>query len=91
MRSVSAVRPSSVTDSLRGRYHTISGYDALLSKKLLGLTITKFYCGIDKSFTLHLLMMNFYYVDEKKIISNHMDVKKRQVFRMMVIVLGETF
>ena len=29
-RLVSAVRPSSVTDNLRGRYHAISGYDMLL-------------------------------------------------------------
>ena len=30
-RPVSAVRPSSVTENLRGRYHTISGYDMLLA------------------------------------------------------------
>ena len=30
-RPVSAVRPSSVTDNLRARYHAISGYDIFLN------------------------------------------------------------
>ena len=37
VRPVSAVKPSSVTENLRGRYHTISGYDS----------------GIGRSLTLH--------------------------------------
>ena len=41
--------------------------DGLTAKA--GLSVNKFYCGIGKSFTLHLLMMNFY-IDEKKIISS---------------------
>ena len=28
VRPISAVRPSSITYNLRGRYHTISGYDS---------------------------------------------------------------
>ena len=35
----SAVRPSSVTDNLRGRYCTISDYDLLLMMAESGLTI----------------------------------------------------
>ena len=42
----STIRPSSLTDNLRGRYHTIS--------------------GIGTSFTLHLIMINFRYIDDKK-------------------------
>ena len=34
-----------------------------------GLRIEKNYCGIGTSFTLHLIMMNFHYIDEKKMIS----------------------
>ena len=60
VKPVSAVRPSSVTDNLRGRYHTISGCDMLLIDP----------CGIGTSFTLHLLMMNFHCIGEVKIISS---------------------
>ena len=52
-RPVSDVRPSSVTDNFRGRYHTISDFD----------------CGIGSSFTQHLIIMNFHYIDKNKIIS----------------------
>ena len=34
-RPISGVRPSSVSDNLRGRYHTISGYDMLHSHRAL--------------------------------------------------------
>ena len=35
-----------------------------------GLTIKTFYCGIGTSLTIHLVMMNFHYIDEKKIFIN---------------------
>ena len=44
VRPVSAVRPSSVTDNLRGRYHSILGHDILLN----------FFTSI----SLHLLIKN---------------------------------
>ena len=62
-----AVWPYSVIENLRERYHTISGYDGLLSiptVKLLvnedgltteiGLSIKKCHCGIGTTFTLNL-------------------------------------
>ena len=39
--------------------------DGLTAKT--GLAITEFHCGIGTSFTLHLLIMNFHYIDENKI------------------------
>ena len=73
VRPVSTVRPSSVNYNLRGRYHTISGYNMLLRcnhglTTEICLTIKKC-CPIGTSITLHFLMMNFHCIDEKKIIA----------------------
>ena len=53
VRPVLSIRPYSVTDNLRGRYHTVSGYDITIELvHHLPNTIT-----------------NFYYIDEKNISS----------------------
>ena len=51
VRQVLAVRPPTVTDNLRGRYHNISG-----NKK-----------KITEALAQHVLMMNFHYITEKNI------------------------
>ena len=74
VRPVSAVRPSLVTDNLRGRipsmtmlYPEMVWYlplklslieDGLTAEN--GLTIKKINCGIGTSFTLHLLVINLH-------------------------------
>ena len=75
--SVSAVRPS-VTVNKLGRYRTILSYKKLELVKLsvtkdgltaeTGLRIKKYSCGIGTLITLHLIIMNFHFIDEKKII-----------------------
>ena len=60
VRPASAGRPSSVADNMRGRYHTTAGYDMQKLKKN--------YYGIGTPFTLHLIMMNLHYIEEKIII-----------------------
>ena len=80
VRSVAAIRPSSVTENLRGGYYTISvlvppplklsvTYDNLTTETDLTL---KFFCGIGLSFTLYLSMMSFHYIDKDKIISQQL-------------------
>ena len=67
VRLVSAVRPSSVTDNLRGRCHTISGYEML---HFIFQDATQ----VDSSERLvvpfHYLIIktNIHYIDVKKII-----------------------
>ena len=51
------VRPSPVTDNLRGGQYTISG------NKMIYLP-----CGIGALLTLNLIMINFHYINEKKLI-----------------------
>ena len=68
VKSVSAGRPPSVTDILRGRYDTISGYDMLPNSQN---------CSNNKNLTVELayplphprlIMMKFHSIDKKEII-----------------------
>ena len=64
VRPVSAVRTSSVTD----KEGVLPSQFSVTEDGLTAGTGLKFFCGIGELFTLHLIVMNFHYIGEEKII-----------------------